>query len=129
MKNIIIILCLSLLANNVIGQAKKRLRVFTEESEAYIEELSDFMLTSPSEDGKKLIKEFSKIWKGESFSSNKKQTIYDISNTMLKERKRPIHFEKMLSALVAFSKIEKFGKTFKKLTNETVKTFLIDSKK
>ena len=27
------------------------------------------------------------------------------------------------------SKIEKFGKTFKKLTNETVKTFLIDSKK
>ena len=27
------------------------------------------------------------------------------------------------------SKIEKFGKTFKKLTNETVKTFIIDSKK
>ena len=92
MKKIIIILCLSLLVNSVMGQAKKRLRVFTEESGTYLEELSDFMLASPSEDGKKLMKEFSKMWKGETFSSDKKQTIYDISNIMLKERKRPTHF-------------------------------------
>ena len=112
MKKIIIILCLSLLVNSVMGQAKKRLRVFTEESGTYLEELSDFMLASPSEDGKKLMKEFSKMWKGETFSSDKKQTIYDISNTMLKERKRPTHFEKMLGAVVAFAKTEKFNSEF-----------------
>ena len=99
MKKIIIILCLSLLADSVMGQAKKRLRVFTEEPGAYLEELSDFMLSSPSEDSRKLMKNFSKIWKGETFSSDKKKTIYDISNIMLKERKRQTHFEKMLGAV------------------------------
>ena len=43
---------------------------------------------------------------------DKKQTIYDISNTMLKERKRPTHFEKMLGAVVAFAKTEKFNSEF-----------------
>ena len=75
MKKIIIILCLLLLTDSVMGQAKKRLRVFTEESGAYLEELNEFMLASPSEEGKNLMKEFSKIWKRETFSSNKKQTI------------------------------------------------------
>ena len=41
-----------------------------------------------------------------------KKTIYDISNIMLKERKRQTHFEKMLGALVAFAKIEKFNSEF-----------------
>ena len=112
MKKIIIILCLSLLADSVMGQAKKRLRVFTEEPRAFLEELNDFVLASPSEEGKKLMKEFSKMWKGETFSSDKKQTIYDISNTMLKERNRPTHFEKMLGAVVAFAKTEKFNSEF-----------------
>ena len=95
-----------------MGQVKNRLRVFTEESQVYLEELSDFMLASPSEDGKKLMKEFSKMWKGDVFSSDKKKTIYAISNTMLKERKRPTHFEKMLGAIVAFVKTEKFNSEF-----------------
>ena len=112
MKKIIIILCFSLLADCVLGQAKKRLRVFTEESGTYLEELSSFMLASPSEDGKKLMKEFSKVWKGETFNDEKKQTIYDISNIMLKERKRPTHFEKMLGSVVAFAKTENFNSEF-----------------
>ena len=112
MKKIIIVLCLSLLADSLMGQSKKRLSVFTEDSGTYLEELSDFMLASPSEDGKKLMKEFSKMWKGETFSSDKKQKVYDISNIMLKERKRPTHFQKMLGALVAFAKIDKFNNEF-----------------
>ena len=112
MKKIIIVLCLSLLADSLMGQSKKRLSVFTEDSGVFLEELSDFMLTSPSEDGKKLMKEFSKMWKGETFSSDKKQKVYDISNIMLKQRKRPTHFQKMLGALVAFAKIDKFNNEF-----------------
>lgn len=112
MKKIIAILCLSLLAGSVMGQAKKRLREFTKESETYLEELNDFMLASPSEEGKKLMNEFGKLWKKETFSSDKKQRIYEISNQMLKERKRPTHFEKMLNAVVAFAKSEKFEGEF-----------------
>lgn len=112
MRKIIIILCLSLLADSVMGQAKKRLREFTKDSETYLEELTDFMLASPSEEGKKLMKTFSKLWKGETFSSDKRQTIYTISNQMLNKRKRPTHFEKMLNAVVACSQSDKFEGEF-----------------
>ena len=41
MKKIIIVLCLSLLADSLMGQSKKRLSVFTEDSGVFLEELSD----------------------------------------------------------------------------------------
>ena len=75
-----------LLVDGVFGQATKQLTQFSTETESYIEELNEFMLVSPSEDVKKLMKQFSKIWKEEVLSIEKRQAIYDISNTMLKTK-------------------------------------------
>ena len=61
------------LVDGVFGQATKRLTQFSTETESYIEELNEFMLVSPSEDVKKLMKQFSKIWHEEVFSTEKRQ--------------------------------------------------------
>ena len=67
--SLIIILCF--LVDGVFGQATKQLTQFSTETESYIEELNEFMLVSPSEDVKKLMKQFSKIWKEEVLSIEK----------------------------------------------------------
>jgi hypothetical protein len=112
MKKYVLLFVLASFVFSASGQANKRLRAFTEDSETFLEELNGFMLASPSEEGKKLMKEFSKQWKKGTFSGEKQQAIYDISNQMLKKRKRPTHFESMLYAVVAFANSEKFQGEF-----------------
>ena len=62
--------------------------------------MNTFMLTgSASEYTKKMMKKFSKMWEGNTFSSDKKSSIIDLSNKMLKDRKRPTHFESLLHVI------------------------------
>ena len=112
MKKYTLVIILCFLVDGVFGQATKQLTQFSTETESYIEELNEFMLVSPSEDVKKLMKQFSKIWKEEVLSIEKRQAIYDISNTMLKKRKRSTHFEKMIAAILAFSSKDNFTSEF-----------------
>ena len=65
MKKYTLVIILCFLVDGVFGQATKQLTQFNTETESYIEELNEFMLVSPSEDVKKLMKQFSKIWKEE----------------------------------------------------------------
>ena len=52
------------------------------------------------------------MWKGNTFSSDKKSSIIDLSNKMLKDRKRPTHFESLLQAVVSFTSAESFDTQF-----------------
>ena len=70
------------------------------------------MTGSASEDTKKMMKKFSKMWEGKTFSSDKKSSIIDLSNKMLKDRKRPTHFESLLRAIVSFTSAESFDNQF-----------------
>ena len=49
---------------------------------------------------------------GKTFSSDKKSSIIDLSNKMLKDRKRPTHFESLLQAIVSFTSAESFDNQF-----------------
>ena len=70
------------------------------------------LASSPSENVKKMMKGFSKDWKKGIYSSDKQKEIFDISNMMLKKRKRSTHFEALINTISAFSKSEKFNTEF-----------------
>lgn len=107
---LIALLCCFTFSN---GQSNKRLKEFSKDFSTYIDELNTFMSTgSPSEYRKKMLKVFSKKWKGSDFSSSNKEVIIDISNKMLKSRKRQVHFEGFLNAILAFNKHESFKVQF-----------------
>ena len=52
------------------------------------------------------------MWKGNTFSTDKKSSIINLSNKMLKDRKRPIHFESLFGAIVSFAYAESFENQF-----------------
>ena len=103
-KKLTFLLSFFILLSSVCAQSNKRLRTFTDDNKVFLEEINTFMLTgSASEDTKKMMKKFSKMWEGKTFSSDKKSSIIDLSNKMLKDRKRPTHFESLLKAIVSFT--------------------------
>jgi len=112
MKKIILIFFLFLICEYSFCQSKNRITNFTEDKTLFIEELNKLMLSSPSEERRKTMKVFSKKWKGETFSDLKRKYIYNISNLMLKQRKKANHFEKMINAIVSFSNSENFDSQF-----------------
>ncbi len=112
-KKLTFLLSFFILVSSVYAQSNKRLRAFTDDNKVFLEEINTFMLTgSASEYTKKMMKKFSKMWKGNTFSSDKKSSIIDLSNKMLKDRKRPTHFESLLQALVSFTSAESFDTQF-----------------
>ena len=112
-KKLTFLLSFFILASSVYAQSNKRLRAFTDDNKVFLEEINTFMLTgSASEDTKKMMKKFSKMWEGKTFSSDKKSSIIDLSNKMLKDRKRPTHFESLLQAIVSFTSAESFDTQF-----------------
>ena len=57
-----------ILVSSVYAQSNKRLRAFTDDNKVFLEEINTFMLTgSASEETKKMMKKFSKMWKGNTF--------------------------------------------------------------
>ncbi|MEC8274030.1 MAG: hypothetical protein VXZ76_04255, partial [Bacteroidota bacterium] len=112
-KKLTFLLSFFILASSIYAQSNKRLRAFTDDNKVFLEEINTFMLTgSASEDTKKMMKKFSKMWEGKTFSSDKKSSIIDLSNKMLKDRKRPTHFESLLQAIVSFTSAESFNTQF-----------------
>ena len=87
----------------VYAQSNKRLRAFTDDNKVFLEEINTFMLTGSASEDTKMMKKFSKMWACNTFSSDKKSSIIDLSNKMLKDRKRPTHFESLLQAIVSFT--------------------------
>jgi hypothetical protein len=113
MKKLSILLSFVIIANLSFGQSNKRLKEFSKDHTTYIEELNTFMLSgSASEDTKKMMKTITKLWKGSTFSTDKKEILVDVSNKMLKARKRASHFEALLSAVVSFTEYKDFGTQF-----------------
>ena len=81
-KKLTFLFSLFMLVSSVYGQSSKRLKEFSSDNSVYIEELYTFILTgSASEDTKKLMKKFNKMWDGKTFSSDKKSSI--ISNLIV----------------------------------------------
>ena len=112
MKRLIYFLFLILISSSISAQSSKKIKSFTEESNVYIEELNTFMLSSSNEELGKFMKSFSKDWKKGIYSSDKQKSIFDISNALLKKRKRPSHFLTFLESLEAFSKNQTFNSEF-----------------
>ena len=117
-KNLTFLCALLLFVSAVHGQSSKRLKQFSDDNSIYIEELNTFMLNgSASEDTKKMMKKFNKLWDGKTFTSDKKVSIIDMSNKMLKDRKRPTHFESLLEAIIAFTNAETYDSQFNNWSN------------
>ena len=112
-KKLTLLFSLLILTSSLCAQSGKRLKAFSDDNTTYIEELNTFMLSgSSSEDTKKMMKKFTKSWEGKTFSSDKKATIIEVSNKMLKDRKRPTHFESLIEAILSFSNAETFDSQF-----------------
>ncbi len=102
-----------ILVSSVYAQSNKRLKEFDNDNEIFLDEINGFMLTSSASlETKKMMKNFSKMWKGNTFSPDKKSSIINLSNKMLKDRKRPIHFESLFGAIVSFAYAESFENQF-----------------
>ena len=100
------------ISNSISAQSSKKIKSFTEESNVFIDELNTFMSSSSSEELGKFMKKFSKNWKKGIYSSDKQKGIYDISNALLKKRKRPSHFLIFLESLESFSRNQTFNSEF-----------------
>ena len=114
MKKIIFLLTV-LFTTSVYSQSKK-IKSFTEESNVFIEELNEFMLGSSSEEVSKFMKGFTKEWK-KGIYDGKKKDIYDISNALLKKRKRASHFFTFLESIQSFSKNDTYNSQFSNWSN------------
>ena len=113
MNKLILLIFFLIFTTTSFSQSNKRLKEFSKDKAIYIEELNSFMLSgSPSEETKKMMKMITKKWSSSAFSSDKKQTLIDISNKMLKARKRSSHFESLLTTIISFSESENFNNQF-----------------
>lgn len=105
MKKILFLILIFFTTNYTFSQSKK-IKEFSKESKAYIDDINTFMLSgSPSEDIKKMMKTFSKKWNKDGFSESQKLQIYEVSNLMLKKRKRVSYFQEYLEACFSPSQI------------------------
>lgn len=112
-KKLTFLLSFLILASSVFAQSNQRLKVFSDDYKVFLEEINSFMSTgSSSDDTKKIMKNFSKMWQGKTFSSDKKSSIIELSNKMLKDRKRPTHFESLLKTVISFTSAESFDTQF-----------------
>lgn len=84
----------------------QRFNSFSENPSITIEEMKEFLSTSPSEkqsDVKKLLEEFTIFWNNPFNSYESQLSFIDVANAMLKKRMRPFpHFELLVSAYSAF---------------------------
>lgn len=82
----------------------QQLKEFTHDNEKYIEELQDFFAQGDPKAAKKLIEEtFEPIWNSGHYSTQQKNRVYEISDIMLKKRKKAVDFENYLYALMSFA--------------------------
>ena len=112
-KKLSFLLSFFILVSSVYAQSNNRLKTFSDDNKIFLEEVNNFMLTgSASVETKKIMKKFFKMWEGKTFSLDKKSSIINLSNKMLKDRKRPTHFESLLQAIVSFTSAESFDTQF-----------------
>ena len=70
-KKLTFLLSFLILAFSSYAQSNKRLKAFTDDNKVFLEEINSFMSTgSSSDDTKKIMKNFSKMWQGKTFSSD-----------------------------------------------------------
>ena len=112
-KKLTFLLSFFILVSSVYAQSNNRLKTFSDDNKIFLEEVNTFMLTgSASLETKKMMKKFSKMWEGKTFSLDKKSSIINLSNKMLKDRKRPTHFEHFFKAIVSFTSAKSFDTQF-----------------
>ncbi|MGC6428784.1 MAG: hypothetical protein ACON4Y_06095 [Flavobacteriales bacterium] len=116
MKKLFLLFIVQMIFLNSFAQSKK-IKSFSEQSDIFIEELNTFMLATPKEEVKKLMSKFTKDWKKGTYSSLQQNEIYEISNLMLKKRKRANHFISFFESLMAFSESPKFESEFSNWTS------------
>lgn len=83
----------------------QKLKEFTAEQEAYLDEMDSFFARSATNysKGKELLKTLEKQWETGSISEHRKKNIYQISNLLLKKRGRNFpHFYTYLNTLLVF---------------------------
>lgn len=82
----------------------QQLKEFTHDNTKYIEELQGFFAQGDPKAAKKLIEEvFEPVWNSGHYSPQQKNRVYDISDLMLKKRKKAVDFENYLYALMSFA--------------------------
>lgn len=99
-------LLLSLLVLGVLINATKaqQLKEFTHDNQKYITELQSFFAQGDPKAAKKLIEEtFLPVWNSGHYSPQQKERVYELSDLMLKKRKKAVDFENYLYALMSFA--------------------------
>lgn len=82
----------------------QQLKSFTHDNETYIKELQEFFAQGDPKAAKKLIEEtFLPVWNSGHYSTQQKERVYNMSDLMLKERKKAVDFENYLYALMSFA--------------------------
>ena len=85
-----------------LSNAQNKIKVFSEDYSVYLNELSEFMLSSDNNDLKSNFKTFKKISSKENYTDSQKNKIISISNRMLKKRyKASTHFNNFVLCLTA----------------------------
>ncbi|MDP6909206.1 MAG: hypothetical protein QF371_06860, partial [Flavobacteriales bacterium] len=97
---LLIILCIVWVGTTTAQQLKS----FTHDNVKYIEELQEFFAQGDPKAAKKLVEEtFLPVWNSGHFSPQQKNRVYDLSDLMLKKRKKAVDFENYLHALMTFA--------------------------
>ena len=85
-----------------LSNAQNKIKVFSEDYSVYLNELSEFMLSSDNNDLKSNFKTFKKISSKENYTDSQKNKIISISNRMLKKRyKASTHFNNFVLCLTS----------------------------
>ncbi len=98
------ILLVTVLTSNSLS-AQSVIKVFSEDSTKFFEEMETFLKEARPQDGRKLMKEFESYWYGGIYTDEDRKDIYETSNFMLKNKMNafPI-FSDYLKTLMGFMK-------------------------
>lgn len=68
--------------------AQQKVTSFATDSIQFIDDMTDYMMYSRSEEGKIFMKDFSYVWFGGYFTDEQREEVYNTTNLMLKNKKR-----------------------------------------
>ncbi|MFC2175337.1 hypothetical protein ACFLR1_00115 [Bacteroidota bacterium] len=91
----------------------QQLKSFTHDNEKYVQELQDFFAQGNPKAAKKFIQEtFLPVWNSGHYSTAQKDRIYELSDLMLKKRKKAIDFENYIYTLISFAESSRSAMDF-----------------
>jgi len=91
----------------------QQLKSFTHDNDKYIKELQGFFAQGDPKAAKKLVEEtFLPVWNSGHYSPQQKERVYELSDLMLKKRKKAVDFENYLYTLMSFARSMKSASDF-----------------